>query len=372
MSIEKEIRISIEASIHIIQIISYETLRVHAALIKVARELGYKLFIWDRIEGKREWNFKEKRFSDSEGYESPIDILNHFEDLEQKSILLLQDFYPDMDESKPSVIRKLRNISLLNNSQKTLVFSQPHHFIPRELEKDVHIMELPYPNIEDIKAIYYKVCNKFNIKDEEPDEEILVAALGLTIMEVEKAFSMAYVQEEELTRRQVPMIIKEKENIIKKSGFLEYYHPKETLHDIGGLDNLKSWLNRRGRGFDKTAKEFGLDAPRGILLLGIPGTGKSLTAKAIGTLWQFPLLRLDMGKIFGGIVGESEHNIRNALKIAEAIAPCILWIDEIEKGMAGIESSGQTDGGTTARVLGTFLTWMQEKKTTCLCGCYCK
>ena len=133
------------------------------------------------------------------------------------------------------------------------------------------------------------------------------------------------------------------------------------MKDVGGLANLKDWLTKRGRGFDKGAKDFGLTYPRGILLLGIPGTGKSLTAKAVGNLWHFPLLRLDMGKIFGGIVGESERNIREALNIAEAIAPSILWIDEIEKGMSGISSSGSSDGGTTARVLGTFLTWLQEK-----------
>ncbi|MCK5686937.1 AAA family ATPase, partial [bacterium] len=128
-----------------------------------------------------------------------------------------------------------------------------------------------------------------------------------------------------------------------------------------GLDNLKDWLKKRGRGFDKSAKEFGLETPKGILLLGIPGTGKSLTAKAIGSEWQFPLLRLDMGKIFGGIVGESEENIRGALNIAEAIAPSILWIDEIEKGFAGAGGSGGSDSGVTKRIFGTFITWMQEK-----------
>ena len=185
--------------------------------------------------------------------------------------------------------------------------------------------------------------------------------IGLTIMEAEKAFSLAYIESGKLTAQEVPLIIREKENVIKKSGYLEYFHPKEELKDVGGLDTLKDWLNKRGRAFDKGAADFGLTYPRGILLLGIPGTGKSLTAKAIGNLWHFPLLRLDMGKIFGGIVGESESNIRGALSIAEAIAPSILWIDEIEKAMSGISSSGRSDGGTTSRVLGTFLTWMQEK-----------
>jgi SpoVK/Ycf46/Vps4 family AAA+-type ATPase len=160
---------------------------------------------------------------------------------------------------------------------------------------------------------------------------------------------------------EVPFVIREKENVIKKSGYLEYFHPEEEMRDVGGLDMLKDWLGKRGRAFDKGAADFGLIYPRSILLLGIPGTGKSLIAKAIGNLWHFPLLRLDMGKIFGGIVGESEKNIRGALNIAEAIAPSILWIDEIEKAMAGAASSGRSDGGTTSRVLGTFLTWMQEK-----------
>ena len=180
-------------------------------------------------------------------------------------------------------------------------------------------------------------------------------------METEKAFSLAYIESGKLTGAEVPLIIREKESVIKKSGYLEYFHPKEEMKDVGGLDNLKGWLEKRGRAFEKGAADFGLSYPRGILLLGIPGTGKSLTAKAIGNLWRFPLLRLDMGKIFGGIVGESEKNIRGALNIAEAIAPSILWIDEIEKAMSGISSSGSSDGGTTSRVLGTFLTWMQEK-----------
>lgn len=181
-------------------------------------------------------------------------------------------------------------------------------------------------------------------------------------MEAERAFSKAIVQTGQLTEKEIQIIIQEKENIIKNSGHLEYYHHNETLDDVGGLDILKDWLKRRGRAFEEKAKEYGLETPRGILLLGIPGTGKSLCAKAVGSAWQFPIIKLDMGKIFGGIVGESESNIRKALKIAEAVSPSVLWIDEIEKGLSGLASSGSTDGGTTSRVLGTFLTWMQEKK----------
>lgn len=366
MKFEKELENAIKSKTKIIQIISYETLRIHGAIIKVINNLDKNLFIWNRVDGLKKWDGENGEFiEEDEDIKQPQQVLEFFtdEDLDN-AIVLLEDFHPDLAEHAVENIRRLRNIALSNAQNKTLILSQPFPLLPPELEKEVHVMDLEYPNFEDIKAIYRKVYNDFKVNETyiEPDEDLIESALGLTIMEAERAFSRAYIEDEELTSAQIPIIIKEKENIIKKSGFLEYYHPKETMEDVGGLDNLKDWLHKRGRGFDKHAKEFGLETPKGILLLGIPGTGKSLIAKAIGSEWQFPLLRLDMGKIFGGIVGESERNIRGALSIAEAISPSILWIDEIEKGMSGISSSGGSDGGTTARVLGTFLTWMQEKE----------
>lgn len=359
---EKELFNLIHANVKLIQIVSYETLRFHGMLVHVSEEIGRTLFIWNRVEGIKVWNIDSRDFeredTSAESPDSAIDFYRQHDDI----IMLLEDFYPDLTEDKPRMIKTFRNITGENTTGKTLVFSQPFLQLPKELEKDVHIIELPYPDFADLTAIYKKVCVQHSIPNSDtPDHELIEAALGLTIMEAEKAFSLAYIENKQLTGAEVPLVIREKENVIKKSGYLEYYHPKETMGDIGGLANLKDWLQKRGRGFDKNAKEFGLEYPKGILLLGIPGTGKSLTSKAIGNLWHFPLLRLDMGKIFGGIVGESENNIRQALKIAEAISPSILWIDEIEKGMSGISSSGSTDGGTTARVLGTFLTWMQEK-----------
>lgn len=357
--LEKNFCNLLKANVKLIQIVSYETLRFHGMLIHVSEETERELYVWNRVEGIKKWagNGFYEEDSSAETPDSALDFYNEHDNM----ILLLEDFYPDLNDNAPRMIRTFRNIAMQDSNNKTLVFSQPFLQLPKELEKDVHIFELPYPDFKDLKAIYIKVCEKYNISQSYPDHELIEATLGLTIMEAEKAFSLAYVENGQLTGVEVPLVIREKENVIKKSGFLEYYHPKETMSDVGGLENLKEWLKKRGRGFDKNAKDFGLTYPKGILLLGIPGTGKSLTAKAVGNLWHFPLLRLDMGKIFGGIVGESESNIREALKIAEAIAPSILWIDEIEKGMSGISSSGSTDGGTTARVLGTFLTWMQEK-----------
>jgi len=361
---EKNLLNLIKANVKVIQIVSYETLRIHAMLVKSVRELKRDLYKWDRVEGLKKLNDggDKPKFEKEDSEIQTGEAIFRFYEENDNFILLLEDFYPDLTEHNPENIRRVRNVALKNSINKTLVLSQPQRNLPFELEKEVHILELPYPDIADIKAIYKKVCEKHSIQNsDEPDQEILEAALGLTIMEAEKAFSLAYIENESLTCSEVPLVIMEKENVIKKSGYLEYYHPKEEMKDVGGLNNLKDWLTKRGRGFEKGASEFGLTYPRGILLLGIPGTGKSLTAKAIGNLWHFPLLRLDMGKIFGGIVGQSESNIRGALNIAEAIAPSILWIDEIEKAMSGIGSSGSTDGGTTSRVLGTFLTWMQEK-----------
>ena len=355
---EKTLYNLIKANVKLIQIVSYETLRFHGMLIHVSEEIERDLYIWNRVDGIKKWNGSHFEVEKDEGLsEGAIDFYKENDNI----ILLLEDFYPDFTEDKPRMIRTLRNIAAQDSENKTLIFSQPFLQLPKELEKDVHILDLPYPKFEDQKQIYKRVCERYGISSEEPAPELIEAALGLTIMEAEKAFSLAYIENKQLTRTEIPLVIREKENVIKKSGYLEYYHPKETMNDVGGLGNLKDWLQKRGRGFDSHAKDFGLTYPKGILLLGIPGTGKSLTAKAVGNLWHFPLLRLDMGKIFGGIVGESEKNIREALKIAEAISPSILWVDEIEKGMSGISSSGSTDGGTTARVLGTFLTWMQEK-----------
>ena len=181
-------------------------------------------------------------------------------------------------------------------------------------------------------------------------------------MEARLAFSKAVATKGRLTSAEIEFVIEEKERIIRQSGVLEYFHPRTDWDDVGGLDELKHWLKNRGRAFTSQAKAFGLEPPRGALLLGVPGCGKSLTAKAVAGLWRFPLLRFDLGRVFGGIVGESEANMRKALQVAQAISPCILWIDEIEKGMAGSQGSGSLDSGVTARVMGTFLTWMQEKE----------
>ncbi|MDR1318720.1 MAG: AAA family ATPase [Treponema sp.] len=372
----------VKAGIPVIQIISYEFLRAQSMLMYASKQLNRELFFWDIVDGIRKYDPGKKQYDVIQADPDPHLALDFFmgagetgagENEDKKDlILVLDDFHPNMVSANPGIVKKFRKIAQPANASadKTLILLQPLHDtreyrFPVELEKEVHVFTIPYPEYIDIAATYQKVRLMKDIPaanaPEEPPGDLISAALGLSTMEAEKAFSLAYIVHGRLTSAEIPFIIREKENVIRQSGYLEYYHPKENIEDIGGLDVLKNWLVKRGRGFEKKAEEFGLSFPRGILIMGIPGTGKSLTAKAIGNLWQFPLLRLDMGKVFAGFVGESERNIREALNIAEAIAPSILWIDEIEKGAAGISSSDKTDGGTSSRVLGTFLTWLQEK-----------
>src|SRR6202012_4087564 len=186
-------------------------------------------------------------------------------------------------------------------------------------------------------------------------------ALGLTLGEAENVFAKIIVKGERLSGDDVNEVFAEKQQIIRKSGLLEYYSTEESFGNVGGLNALKDWLTKRAVAFTNEAREFGLPFPKGILMLGVQGCGKSLCAKSVSNLWQLPLLRFDMGRMFGSLVGSSEENVRRAIAVAESVAPAILWVDEIDKAFAGSQGSGRTDGGTAARVFGTFLRWLSEK-----------
>ncbi len=180
-------------------------------------------------------------------------------------------------------------------------------------------------------------------------------------MEARLAFSLAVERLDALGPSAISVVAREKERVIRQSQVLDYYEPDAKMNDVGGLETLKLWLERRGSAFGAGARDFGLDSPKGVLLLGVQGCGKSLVAKAVANAWQFHLLRLDMGKVFGGIVGQSEANVRTALQVAQALAPCVLWIDEIEKALGSAAGSTASDGGLSRRMFGTMLTWMQER-----------
>ncbi len=284
------------------------------------------------------------------------------------TLFVLKDFDPYLDD--PVVARKLRDVaSALKRSYNTLIIVSPVLKVPPHLEKDITVVDYDLPNLQDLEEILnlliQRVQNTPHISvtiDEQHKESLLKAALGLTADEAQNVFAKALVRDGRLDAMDIQVVLSEKKQIIRKTGILEYYEPEEGVADVGGLDNLKNWLRKRTSAFTERARQFGLPEPKGVLLLGVQGSGKSLVAKAVASLWNLPLLRFDVGSVFGKYIGESESNMRKAIKTAESLAPSILWLDELEKAFAGSQG-GSDDTGTTRRVLGMFLTWLQEKKS---------
>jgi len=250
---------------------------------------------------------------------------------------------------------------------RTLILISPTPRIPPELESLVTLVDFPLPTESQIRSTLDGMIARNTaagaLRTElglDGRERLAKAALGLTLFEAENAFARAMVDDGRLTDADIVLVQDEKKQIVQKSGVLEVVSSSIGLDDIGGLENLKTWLRKRNGSWMDEARAYGLPAPKGVLVTGVPGCGKSMTAKAMASAWSLPLVRLDIGKVFGGLVGASEQNMRTALRTAEAIAPCVMWIDEIEKGFAS-GASGSGDSGTSARVFGTFLSWMQEK-----------
>jgi len=361
----REIEILIRARYPILYIVTWEERRVEDLLAAIARARNKGFFKWSSTEGLKS-SIHEGRFSES--LKQPVEILDHVMKSTSSAIYVLFDFHPYMED--PIIIRKLRDLAdAIKRSRNTLVIISPELKIPHELEKEVTIVDYPLPDYEDIKKLLRSIAEEVRRNPQvqinitpEVEEKLVKAALGLTLNESENVFARALVMNNRLGEEDIEVILMEKEQIIRKSGILEYYHAEEKFGQIGGLDCLKEWMLKRGAAFSEKARRYGLPQPRGILLLGVQGCGKSLCAKVVSSLWNLPLLRLDIGNVFSGIIGSSESNMRKAIKMAESLSPCILWIDEIEKGLSGMKSSGMSDGGTTARVFGSLLTWMQEKK----------
>ena len=344
----------------------------HAELIKTPRTM----FVWrvtqgiERIESPSQVLLGGKKES---GTTEPTKALDFIQKYDKPALLVLLDFHIYFDSRKQdaNVIRKVRDtVGLLKSGfvPKNVILVSPRLVLPNELQKDITIIDFDLPDATAIGASLQRIINdnRGNKKihfdlDQEGVEDLSKAAQGLTLQEAENAFARAIVERGCLDRESRDIIVEEKRQIIKKTGVLEYIDSDMHLDDIGGLGNLKKWLQKRKNSWQGRAARYGLPVPKGILITGVPGCGKSLTAKAISAAWKMPLLRLDVGKIFSGLVGSSEENMRNAIKTAEAVSPSILWIDEIEKGFGGVGSSN--DGGTSTRVFGTFLTWMQEKKS---------
>lgn len=364
----------LKARFPLIYIESYEEQRVLAEITAVVSDNARlrtprRLMVWSATEGLTLPGGQGPANS-----KAPADALAIAQATTEPTVFVFKDLHTAFgDNGKPAdqmVIRRLRDIAYTfknGTSLLTLIIVAPVLRLPTDLDKEITILDFPLPVEAEILKVLENMMETnradgriiFEVT-EGGKEKLAKAALGLTLNEAENAFARAMVEDGKLSDSDVDTVLDEKRQTIKKSGILEFINVDVALEDVGGLHNLKRWLLKRNESWLDEAKSYGLPAPKGILITGVPGCGKSLTAKAIGAAWQLPLLRLDIGKIFAGLVGSSEQNMRTAIKTAEAIAPCVLWIDEIEKGFAG--SSGSGDSGTSARVFGSFLTWMQEKK----------
>lgn len=357
------IKVHLASRCPLLYLVSYEEERVLRQLLPLASGLFDKIYTWTISTGLAELGEQPM----DEKYRGPYETLQFISACGKKSLFLLLDFHPYILEAK--VTRKLRDlINSLQSSSSCVVILSPKFVLPQELEKDVAVIDYPLPDLKGMKALFSTIEDglkqnpRFQIRLSEEEKELLLqGVLGLTENEAKNVFAKALVSDSALSISALDVIISEKEQIVRKSGILEYCSTSDNFASLGGMDELKSWLKLRSDSFSKRARDFRLPPPKGLLLIGVPGCGKSLAAQAISTEWRQPLLRLDVGKLFGGIVGSSEENIRRTIHFAEAVAPAILWIDEIEKGFTGVKSWG--DSGTTARVFSTFLTWLQEKTT---------
>src|SRR6266498_5295537 len=372
MNFAQEIETLIRARYPILYIVSAEEARVQDLVVDIAERRQKKVYEWSvstgvgpagtSIQSQKHRNAPSK---------DPLLALDQVIDQVEPALFIFKDFHPFLTKNNFAVIRKLKEIALqLKNSFKTIILVSPVLEIPIELEKEITMLNFPLPAREDLAALLDKIIEDVKqfkqVKvdlDETGRERLLQAALGLTLGEAENVFAKILVMDQRLSAEDVAEVFAQKQQIIRKSGLLEYYDTHESFAQVGGLSVLKEWLNKRAVAFSEEARAFGLPAPKGILLLGVQGCGKSLSAKAVSSLWQMPLLRFDMGRMFGSLVGSSEENVRRAITVAESVAPAILWVDEIDKAFAGSQSSGGTDGGTSARVFGTFLTWLSEKST---------
>jgi SpoVK/Ycf46/Vps4 family AAA+-type ATPase len=363
----EEIEVLMRARYPLLSVLSWEEERVMNNLSVVAGRLGKTLFEWSITRGLiRYRQTLSAKTEGKRGTKDPVVVLREILDITEPAIVVLKDFHGFLKES--AVKRGLRDLAMaLRFTYVSVIILAPPFAIPQELEKDITIVDFPLPTKEELEDLLQRIelevgaSGYFQISAEkEQRRRILEAALGLTLSEAENVFAKTLVKTGRLGESEVPHIFSEKRQIVRKTGLLEYVEVKEKLEDIGGLTNMKHWLTERRIAFTEKARQFGIPTPKGVLLMGVQGCGKSLSAKAVAALYQMPLLRLDMGVIFGSYVGESESHIRQSLSLAQSVSPCVLWIDEIDKGLSGLRGGGSSDSGTTQRVFGTLVTWMQE------------
>ncbi len=365
---QEELGILIEARYPLIYLVTSEEERSEQTIAKIAQAKRQReVYIWTVTRGLVKYDQPRTTVqSNTVSPQAAVEwVIRHREPNVSGSIYIFKDLHPFKDS--PEVTRCLRDaIASFKDTNKTIILMSPVQEIPIELEKEVVVLDFALPDLKELNQVLSAQLEQTRSRkiSTETREKLLKATLGLTRDEAEKVYRKAYVTANRLTETEVDIVLSEKKQLIRRNGILEYIDVDETIDAVGGLEELKRWLKQRSNAFTERAREYGLPQPKGMLILGIPGCGKSLIAKTTSRLWGLPLLRLDMGRVYdGSMVGRSEANLRNALKTAESISPAILFIDELDKSFAGGSGSADSDGGTSSRIFGSFLTWMQEKSS---------
>ncbi len=364
---ESRIEVLIRASYPLICVFTHEEDRLIAAVRQIAGRLSEergrprKVYVWSASAGL----VGDAGTVAADAAADPTGALVHAIENKEDAIYVFLDMHRQFT---PVTTRLVRDAArAVRQTRKSVVFVSPFFQVPEELEKEVTLAVFQLPDREQLEPVIDRVaeeCRQQGRPVELSDRDRLAlvrAASGLTVNEVERALRAVIEVEGGLRAGADRRLVFEKTQVIRKSGILEYFHSSVTFGQVGGLGALMDWFRGRAAAFAGVARYAGLPQPKGVLLVGVPGCGKSLSAKALAGVWGVPLLRLDVGRIFGPLVGASEANLRRAIQTAEAVSPCILWIDEVEKGFSGVTS--QSGGGVAARVFGTFLSWLQDKRS---------
>jgi len=357
MKFTDELTLLLKARYPVIFINTIEEDRVEYVIRKyIKTSLNRSIYSWDFVDG-----YTNNPNNEGFAKRNPLQALELVERLtsETPAIFLLKDFNRFLTDI--SISRKLKNLGrILKLQPKTILIIGSDFNIPKELQDLITVVQFQLPVETEISQELTRLIDSLNIKvNSQLFENLTQACQGLSLERIRRVLSKIIATHKTIDENSISILLTEKKQIISQTEILEYWSVNEKITNIGGVENLKEWLKKRKTSFSIQASNYGLPTPRGLLLVGIQGTGKSLTAKAIATEWQLPLLKLDVGKLFGGIVGESESRLRQMIEVSETLAPCILWIDEIDKAFSNNESKG--DSGTSNRVLATFISWLSEK-----------
>ncbi len=360
MKVSHELITLIRSRYPLVGVATYEEGRLERILSEVAAELGVPLWTWDNHSGLVHHETGNPMYNTARADQ----VLFHLKRTDEDGLYLLKDLHHHLND--PTVERGLRTAAVNFKSRDRCIFLvAPSFDLPKGLEKNIMVLPLALPGPEELKDAVYdaaaSIGRTVKIKmTKEEMSQLLNALRGLTLEEAERAVVQVVLDDRTLSSEDIRKVLDLKQETLMKSGLLEYVPSDESLDDVAGMANLKSWLGRRRTAFGPRAKDFGLETPKGVLLLGVQGCGKSLCAKAVAREWALPLIRLDPGTLYDKYVGESERRLREAIATTEAMAPAVLWIDEIEKGLAGATTSS-VDGGLSRRLFATFISWLQEK-----------